>query len=225
MNDPYAPGTPVIVWGRPDDKLILLFGEGHYEGTTFFNGNYWPSVRLNSGREITVHQQGIAIGRTADVANTCKRFAGDVIEWDLDAYLRGERPSVEQRLKSGMTANGSNVAMPAPKTASDKVMLLKREIDLEENKKKLAAKMIEGCDVAIAAKKAEIQQLTQAVLNELVAVNPDIIRLVTEQVAAQLAAAQKPIVDVPVAPGAVIVTRVTEPINVDEDHAKLAVED
>lgn len=235
MND-FQPGTPVIIWGRPESNLILLFGEGHYEGTTFFNGNYWPTVRLANGREVTVHQVGISIGRADAVARTCKSFEGDVIEWDLDAFLRGEKPTAEQRRHMPMTNNNTN-SMPPPKTASDRVLYLKKEIELQRAKIKVAEKCITDANAIIAAKEKEIAESTQSVLSELASVNPNFLQTIVEQVAAKLKAEpEKPIVMadlVPVtqpvaapapAPSVVrIVQPQTDPVEVD--HTKLATED
>ncbi len=236
MNEAYEIGTPVIIWGRPESGLILLFGEGRYEGNTFINGNYWPTVRLTNGREITVHQHGVAIGRAEAVAKTCKAFAGDVIEWDLDAYLRGEKPSSDQRRYQPNSVNGNTTALPPPKTASDRVLYLKKEIELQEAKKKVALKVIEEADKIIEAKKKEIAEQSNAVINEISAVNPDFMKQLVEQVAAKLKAEpEKPIVmaDVvpvmqPVAASAPpIVARIVQQAPDPEviDHTKLATED
>lgn len=230
MNDGYEPGTQVIIWGRPETSLILLFGEGRYEGMTFINGNYWPTVRLQNGREITVHYQGVSIGKADAVAATCSRFAGDVIEWDLEAFLRGEKPSAEQRLKSAPATNGTTTnALPPPKTASDKVMYLKREIDVEESKKKLAEKVIIDCDAKIAEKKKEIEALSNSVLSELIAVDPNLL----DKIAALAAERVKPYSPPPLSPaemlrpiGGPVSTPEPEPAPAPEvDHHKLATED
>lgn len=222
LNEPYEPGTQVIIWGRPETGLILLFGEGIYEGTTFVNGNYWPTVRLTDGREITVHQQGVSIGRADAVAQTCKRFSGDVIEWSLEAFLRGEKPSPTQRTIRTVTSTGG-VDLPPPKTASDKVLFLKREIELAEKKKQLGQQIIDESNKVIAAKQEEIRQLSMSVIQEIAAVNPDIMKILAEQVAANLAAKkpeeQTTSESVTAAPAPVV-----SPIIV-EDHHKLATED
>lgn len=237
VNEPFAPGTEVIVWGRPETNLILLFGEGRYEGTTYINGNYWPTIRLNNGRELTVHQQGILIGRAEAVGKSCKAFPGDVIEWDLDAFLRGEKPTVEQRVKSA--PNGNSSALPPPKTATDKVMFLKQEIEMQENKKKVAEKVIADADAIIAAKRKEIGDTTQAVLAELANVNPDILKLLAAQVAEQMKNAPpqspaptlsaedmlRPIGGPPASPVVQRAVITQQPDQVEVDHTKLATED
>lgn len=235
MRDPFAIGTQVIVWGRPEANLILLFGEGRYEGVNFINSQYWPVVRLTNGREITVHQAGIEVGRADIVAESCKKFAGDVIEWDLDDYLRGNKPSVEQRVKSG--PSGSLTALPPPKTATDKVMFIKQEIEMQENKIKVAEKVIAEARAAIDAKKKEIGDMTQTVLTELSAMNPDLLKMIAAQVAEQMkTTAAPPVVapEVPVtmviaAPPVVtpVVARIVQPPSASEvdHHTTLATED
>lgn len=232
LSEPFPIGAQVIIWGRPEQNLILLFGEGRYEGTTFINGNYWPTVRLMNGREITVHQQGISIGHADQVAATCKRFQGDVIEWDIDAFLRGEKPTVEQRVKS--VPGGTTSALPPPKTATDKVMYLKQEIEAQENKKKVAQKVIEDADKIIAQKRKEIADMSQTVLTELAAVNPDILKMLAAQVAEQMKKGEAPQTMAPETPVTVpqpappVVARIVQPVQqevVDVDHAKMATED
>lgn len=235
QNDAFPIGTQVIIWGRPETNLILLFGEGRYEGLTYVNGSYWPTIRLNNGREIVVHQQGVLVGQNEHVAATCQRFQGDVIEWDLDAYLRGEKPSAEQRVKS--TPN-SSAALPPPKTATDKVMYLKREIEMQEAKIKVAEKVIEDAKKIITDKRKEIGDMTQTVLNELATVNPGVLEMLAQQVADKLKAGQPAFepprvmadplnVTVPVAAPPPVVVPVTkqDEAKIEQDSIKNATED
>jgi len=186
MNNPPEIGSRCIVWARPEASLILLFGEGSYEGTQFVNGNYWPVIKLDDGREIVVHQHGISVGIATQVADQCKRFKGDVCQWDLDRYLHGERPNADQRTYQSTSTNGVTNNMPAPKTASDRVLYIKKEIELQEAKIKVAEKVITDARAIIAAKKKEISDQTQSVISELSAVNPDFMKQLVANVAAQL---------------------------------------
>ncbi len=233
MSNPFPIGTQVFIWGRPRSNLILLFGEGTYEGNTFINGNYWPTIRLNNGREITVHQQGISIGAAEAVAKTCKNFGGTVAEWDIDAYLRGELPNVAD--VTTQQTNGQNAAMPPPKTASDRVLYTKREIEMQRAKIKVAEKVIEDAKRIIVEKEKEIADQTQSVLSEIASVNPDFLKTLVDQVAAKLKAEpEKPIVmsdlvpvSVSVAAAPPVVARIVQPQQdpVEVDHTKLATED
>lgn len=168
LANTFPVGTEVILWARIADNVILLFGEGVYEGTTYLNGGMAPVVRLSNGKEAVMHYQGVVAGRKEAVAQTCRTFQGAVMEWDLDAFLKGQRPSPEQiarHLPAG--AQAAPAKLPEPKTVTDRLLFLKREIELEENKKKVFLQGIDAADKVISAKRAEMKELKDAVLKEL----------------------------------------------------------
>lgn len=167
-------GSDVILWTRTADNVILLLGEGRYEEDNYFNGNQYPVVKFNDGRELTVHYQGISMGRREAVAATCKTFKGTVLAWDIEDYIAGKRPAKQdtysaQQGNSTLPTNGE--PLPEPKTMTDKLMRLKSEIDYEESKKKMASEMIAIADKNIAAKRQEMANIKSAVLAELAAVD------------------------------------------------------
>ena len=168
LPNEFAQGAEVIIWGRPETDLLLLFGEGRYAGSTFVNGNYYPTIKLVDGREVTVHQSGVWVGSKDAVVRQCKAFTGDVISWDLQRFLQGEKPTREQRVKSTMsgTTGTNNAALPPPKTATDKLMYLKREIALEESKKRLAQQMIDAANEVIKVKLVETDDEDEVLIME-----------------------------------------------------------
>ena len=166
-------GTEVILWGRLQENVILLFGEGLYEGDNFVNGQMWPVIKLTDGREITIHQQGIAIGRKEAVAQTCRTFGGAVVHFDVGEYIAGKRPTqdvIASHMPNG-AARGLAGPEPEPKTMTDRLMKLKREIDYEESKKTAARSLIEASDKVISAKRAEMVGIKEAVMKELAAID------------------------------------------------------
>lgn len=167
-------GTEVFIWGRPDQDLILVFGEGTYEGQNHFNGNSYPVVKLVDGRELTVHYQGVYVGEKSSVQRTLAKYGKniDVVEWDIQLYLEGKRPNREQR-GTPRTANG--VPIPpgeeAPaKTMTDKAFQLKRLIDYERAKIEAAKKMIADSERIIQDKQAEMAAIKNDVMKEFEAI-------------------------------------------------------
>jgi hypothetical protein len=226
MSNPIPFGSHVIVWGRPDEKTILLFGEGTYEADTHIHGKACPTIRLSNGREVTLHYKDVWVAPAASVRTTCEVFKrehnGLVLEWDLERYLRGERP---------VSASGVPVGAPAPKTSSDKVGYLKAEIDVEQNKIALYRKLIVDGEAKIKTKKDEIKRLTTDVLKEIAAVDPDFLDSLAAQLEARKAGGAVTIEPPPLAPPpqvqAIAIT--VRPPVADEaserDHTALAVED
>lgn len=214
----YPPvGTPVFVWGRPAHDLILLFGEGTYEGLNYINTMNCPIVRLTDGREWTIHYPGVWVGERANVKAQCEKFKGDVIEWDLQAYLRNELPSRERRAESAVASGRAPTVEAPPKTVTDKLLHLKREIDVEQSKIKVYEAAIETSRKLIESKRADaaaIKDLVLAELSSLDDVPPEAILAAAERIKAQQASV-KPTVE----PEASI-----EPTTRDEFH-KLATED
>ena len=206
-------GVAVIVWARPRTDVILLLGEGFYEGDNYINGALFPVVKLLDGREVTVHQQGIAVGDKNDVAKTCKAFKGVVRQFDIADYLNGQRPPMEELTAQLATRTASNPmeSLPEPKTLTDKLMHLKREVEYEESKKVAAQAVIDAANKVIAGKKAEMGSLKAAVQKELDAI---------DDVPAVVLAPQE-VKPVPV------VARVEVPVTIDTDEEarKNALED
>jgi len=186
-------GTQVFIWGRPEQNLILLFGEGVYEGVNHINGNNWPVIRLLNGQEYTIHYQGVWVGEKGAVERQCKQFKGDVLEFDLTEYLNGRRPTIDQRTKTA-AVNGA-VNLPEPKTATDRLLYLKREIDLEQSKIKLHEQAIAAATDLISKKRAEMAAIKGEVLKELSALDdvpPEVILAAAEKIRAQQALNEQP---------------------------------
>jgi hypothetical protein len=168
VSNEVAIGSEVIVWARMREDVLLLFGEGVYEGMNYVNGQAFPVVKFNDGREVTMHYQGVFVGTKDSVARTCSTFPGVKIAFDLEPYLRGKRPTEEEISRlSQSSGNAKPAQLPEPKTLTDKAMNLKREIEYEENKRKMYVAQIEECEKKIAAKRAEISSIKAAVLKEL----------------------------------------------------------
>lgn len=162
-------GMDVFIWSRPDHDLILLLGEGTFEGMNYINGNNFPIVKLANGKEITAHYVGVEVSSKESVQRVCKAFAGDVIQWDIDAYLAGRRPTREQRVKS--TPSNTVNQLATPKTATDRLMYLKREIEIEQSKISIAQTMIDASNELIAQKRLDMTAIKKAVLDELQALD------------------------------------------------------
>jgi len=174
------------------EDVLLLMGEGIFEGYNFINGQQFPVVKLTDGREVTVHQQGVYVGTKDSVVRTCATFPGVKIAFDIEAYINGKRPSNDDIARLSKSPSAKLAELPEPKTHTDKMMYLKREIELEENKKKMFQQQIEECDKKIATKRAEAAALKSAVIKELedldatpVAVKPEVTTVVTQEVAVQ----------------------------------------
>lgn len=157
-------GMQVIVWARPEPDLILLFGEGTFDGTNVVNGNQYPVIKFANGREMTCHYQGVEVGRKDAVVKTCQSFSGDIMEWDIEAYLAGKKPERAQRAAAAVA---SGQPMAEPKTVTDKLLYMRREIELEEAKIVMGQKVIDDAKAVIAAKRDAMRTIKQQVLDEL----------------------------------------------------------
>lgn len=162
-----AVGTEVIIWTRMREDVVVLLGEGVYEGVNYIHGQPFPVVKLVDGREATIHQSGIAVGTKDSVARTCAAFPGVKIAFDFAAYVSGKRPTEEEIARLSQTSGAKAVQLPEPKTVTDRLMYLKKEIELEENKKKMFQQQIDECDKKIVAKKQEALALRDSVMKEL----------------------------------------------------------
>lgn len=160
-------GQRVFLWARPDETLVLLLAEGAYAGNDFTTGRALPVVKLDDGREIVVTHSGIAVGRAEVVAKTVQGLhdTHDIMQWSIDDYLRGKLPDPARRTKT--PAGATAPQLPAPKSMSDRVLNLKKEIEYQEGKKKLWQKQIDEADNLIKTKRAEIRTLRDAVMKEL----------------------------------------------------------
>lgn len=193
-------GTPVFIWARPEKDLLLLLGEGTYEGFNQYTYPPSPVVKLDSGEEVSVHYNGANIGEKHAVKAQCAKFKGDIIQWDIDRYRRGELPPIEHRkyssASSQSTATNNGAPLPLPKTATDKLLYLKREIAVEQLKIKAREAEIETSKKAIENKRAEIAVIKDAVLAELSSlddVSPEAILAAAERIkAAQRAEVMPP---------------------------------
>lgn len=206
MNDPFPLGSDVIIWVRPKDKLIVLLGEGKYDGLNLINGGYYPVVKFYDGREITIHQSGISVGEAKAVAITCNKFKkdkGTIVEFDLNRWVNGERPEeVKVETPSNLSTLSTTNAAPSnsgeAKTATDKLLMLKQEITYEESKKKMFQQSIDECDKAILAKRTVMASIKDTVMKELAEIENIVVpeTMKTEVVKAQPVVRQA-VVEVP----------------------------
>ena len=216
-------GTPVFLWARPLSDLILLMGDGTYDGMNHINGTACPVVKLLDGREITVHFTGVYVGTKVDVSKTCGEFkakGGDVLEWGIDQFLKGKLPTREQRVASGVTGVAESVALvAAPKTYTDKLVLLRREIEVEKLKIEAANTVIASATKAIEEKRAQMAAMKDEVLREFS-------ELENIPEATILAAAERIKAKTVVAASAALLHAVpAPPLPSDDEHFKLATED
>jgi hypothetical protein len=210
---PMIKGTPVIVWTRVRDDVIVLLAEGNYDGTTFFNAKDWPVVRLNDGREVTVHTLGIEVGKRESVVKTCEEFKkrGVVISFDIARYLNGERPDLTQYHRTTVGAPPTATPHTEPKTVTDKLMVLRDEIKYERNKIAAAQAVIDDAEKKVQEKYAKMIELRSAVMAELEAIDSNV------------RADSVPVVVPTVAP--LVVTDERDLPNFDEEANRAAVED
>ena len=165
----FPQGTRVMLWGRASEDCILLFGEGTYEGDNFVNGSLFPIVKLDDGGEITVHTKGVSVGRQEAVAATCRAFAGAVMRYDLNAFVNGKRPNLDD-IKSNLPSRGGMkppLSEAEPKTMTDRLEQIKRKIDYELAKAKLFQEGINAANKAIAVLRSEGAAIKTKVLIEL----------------------------------------------------------
>lgn len=232
----FAMGTPVFIWARPEEDLILLMGDGVYDGMNYLNGQAFPVVKLVDGREVTVHTGGVYVGEKNSVQQTCAKYKGkvDVVAWDIELYMSGKRPAREQRAISTVVLGVDGVASSAPqdpeappKTPSDHVILLKKKIAYEQMKIAAAEAAIKQSNANVNEYKATIAALRESVLKEFA----DLDNIPAEDIAAaaaKLNAVPDPTkvtpVAIPIAPAGA--TRVSQNnVPTDDEHHRLAVED
>lgn len=166
-------GSAVTIWARPTADLILILGEGTYDGSTYFNMQEHPVVRLNDGRECTVHYEGVFVAHTDHVKATCQRFGGAVVNWDIEQYLAGKMPDVAQlRGKSGTPVNGAQLQPGEPPTnATDQLLYYRRLNVLEEQKIEMFKKEIEKAEAKINENREKMTTIKSQVLAELEAID------------------------------------------------------
>lgn len=171
-------GEEVVLWTRPADNLVLVFGVGNYEGDELVNGAIVPVVKMHTGEEVVLHYDHVWCGRKDDVERTIQRNAKKVVavEWDLDDYLNGKLPDdatlnslkAQVEIENASELGGVAQAREA-RTMTDRALLIAQEIKLLQKK----IEMYEACIVrernAIDTKKKQLKELKETVLRELAA--------------------------------------------------------
>lgn len=161
-------GAEVLVWARPKAHVILVLGEGVYVGNVWFNAAHHPVVRFKNGTEATIHYQGVTLSERNAALKTIENFKGTTLSWNLQDFLNGKLPSDDEiRLANPAAAEAAQLAAPQPKTATDKLLAMKSEIERLEKKKVVYQMAMKEADDAIAGFRSEMATLKSSVLKEL----------------------------------------------------------
>lgn len=158
-------GEQVTLWTRPRTDLILVFGTGVYADNVMINGSYRPVITFDDKTEVTLMYPNVWCGAKASVDATIKKYSKEVtvVEWDLQRFLAGSLPDVDA-VPQGPQQKGD------PKTATDKLLAMRAEIEYNVKKIEVFKKNIADCEGIINTKRSEMLALKNNIMKELDAI-------------------------------------------------------
>lgn len=178
-------GDRVVLWTRPATDVVVILGEGTYQGTENVNSYDCPVVKLETGnkdldnpREIVVHYENVWVKQKDEADSILSTFDGQVRSIDIErwldpnfqTYFRSELGDPTARAKDGSALPAIEEVEEVEReneTGLEKVARLMRKRRRLQNKRKLYQLAVDDLDTQLTEISAEMKAHKEEILQML----------------------------------------------------------